>query len=375
MIMITPPLPQMLDGIVRYAKEHEWRLVLANRFLRPPNDWNGDGAIVTLRESGETERFAKGLERHGIPFVDLTFRRPDIQAPRVLVDYEAVGRIAAAHFADIGLRHAAWFSTVWSNVHSLIFKGFSGEWTAKGRAKPLRIILADSVAKSRLDNIDRFAAVVGQKLRALPKPAGILALNDDEAARILGLCLELGISVPDEIAILGIGNDTFTCENLTVPLSSVVDSPWQRGYEGAALLDRLMSGDKPPKDPIFLPCTEIAERRSTDAVAASSPALRRALAILTEEFVNPPSAVQLAERVGVSRATLDRMFAQELRHSYRDEILRRRITMAKALLRDTRQSVHAIATTCGFCNAGHFINTFRCACGETPAAWRRKQQS
>ena len=370
-IMITPPLPQMLDGITRYAKEHEWHLILANRFLRAPNGWNGDGAIVTLREDSETERFAKGLERRGIPFVDLTFRRPDIQAPRVLVDYESVGRIAAAHFADIGLRHAAWFSTVWSNVHSLMFSGFSKEWSARVGGKPLRMVLADSVARSRLDNIDRFAAVIGPKLSKLPKPAGILALNDDEASRILGLCLELGIQVPDELAILGIGNDTFICENQTVPLSSVVDSPWQRGHEGAALLDRLMAGAKPPEAPILIPCNEIVARRSTDTIAASSMAMRQALAILAEEFVNPPSAVLLAERIGVSRATLDRMFAHELRHSYRNEILRRRMTMAKTLLRDTHQSVHAIAAKCGFCNAGHFINTFRDVCGQTPSAWRR----
>ena len=290
MIMITPPLPQMLDGIVRYAREHEWRLILANRFLRAPNGWNGDGAIVTLREDGETERFARGLERRGIPFVDLTFRRPDISVPRVLVDYVSVGRIAAAHFADAGLRHTAWFSTVWSNVHNLIYRGFSEEWSSSGHDKPFRMVLVDSVAKSRLDSIDRFAAVIGQKLRGLPKPAGILALNDDEAARILGLCLELGIQVPDEIAILGIGNDTFICENQTVPLSSVIDGPWQRGYEGAMLLDRLMTGETPPENPILIPCREIAARRSTDAVAASTPTMRHVLRIVAEEFVDPPSA-------------------------------------------------------------------------------------
>ena len=375
MIMITPPLPQMLDGIVRYAREHEWRLILANRFLRAPNGWNGDGAIMTLREDGETERFANGLERRGIPFVDLTFRRPDISAPRVLVDYVSVGRIAAAHFADAGLRHAAWFSTVWSNVHNLIYRGFSEEWCSRGHGKPFRMVLVDSVARSRLDSIDRFAAVIGQKLRGLPKPAGILALNDDEAARILGLCLELGIQVPDEIAILGIGNDTFICENQTVPLSSVIDSPWQRGYEGAMLLDRLMAGETPPETPILIPCKEIAARRSTDAVAASTPTMRHVLRIVAEEFVNPPSATLLAERVGVSRATLDRLFVNELHHSYRDEILRRRLKLAKSLLRNTRKPVYAIAAQCGFCNAGHFVNTFRDACAQTPSAWRRDPAS
>ena len=371
MLMITPPLPQMYGGILRYAREHDWHLTLADRLVRLPSGWNGDGALVTLRENGASQRFAESLARRGIPFVDLTYRLPDIPVPRVLVDYESIGRVAARHFASIGLRNAAWFSTTWSNVHGLIFKGYSSECRARGLEKPLRIILSDVVAKSRLDNTDRFMAAVGPKLRELPKPVGILALNDDEASRILGLCLELEIPVPEDVAILGIGNDTFLCENQTIPISSVIDVPDERGYGGAALLDRMMDGEAPPESPILLPCREIVPRRSTDAVAASSPALRRVLAILAKEFANPPSAVHMAERVGVSRATLDRMFANELRHSYRDEILRRRMAAAKTLLRDTRQPVHSIAAECGFCNAGHFINTFRSHCGQTPAAWRR----
>ena len=371
MLMITPPLPQMLDGIVRYAREHGWRLILANRFLRTPNDWDGDGALVTLREGDESPRFVEGLARRGIPFVDLTFRRPDISAPRVMLDYESVGSIATGHFAEIGLRHAAWFSTVWSNVHSLIFKGFSKTWTEQVGGKPQRIVLADSVPKSRLDNTERFIAAIGPKLQALPKPVGIFALNDDEAARILELCIELGLHVPEEVAVLGIGNDTFLCENQTVPISSIIDSPEARGYEGSALLDRMIDGESPPRTPTIIPCRDIVVRRSTDTVAAENPILRQALSIIRDDFVNPPSAVQLAERLGISRATLDRLFSGELGRSFRSEILRRRLLKASSLLRESELPVKVIAAECGFCNSGHFVNVFRNTYGKPPEAWRR----
>lgn len=374
MLMITPPLPQMLDGIVRYAREHSWRLILANRFLRAPNDWDGDGALVTLREDDESPRFVEGLVRRGIPFVDLTFRRPDIPASRVLLDYESVGEIATRHFAEIGLRHAAWFSTVWSNVHSLIFKGFSNTWAARVGGEPQRIVLADSVPKSRLDNIERFIAAIGPKLLALQKPAGILALNDDDAARILGLCIEFGIHVPEEIAVLGIGNDTFLCENQTVPISSIVDSPKARGYRGAALLDRMIDGESPPRTPTIIPCRDIIVRRSTDTVAVENPLLRQALSVLRDNFVNPPSAVQLAERLGISRATLDRLFNSELGRSFRSEILRRRLLKASSLLHESDLPVKVVAIECGFCNSGHFVNVFRNTYGKTPEAWRKAER-
>lgn len=371
MLMISPPLPQMRDGIARYAREHGWRLILADRFLRTPNDWDGDGALVTLREGDESPRFVEGLARRGIPFVDLTFRRPDIPATRVMIDYESVGSVAARHFSEVGLRHAAWFSTVWSNVHRLIFKGFSNTWEHLTGGTPQRIVLADSVPKSRLDNIERFVAVVGPKLRGLCKPAGILALNDDEAARILGLCVELGLQVPEEVAVLGIGNDTFLCENQTVPISSVIDNPEERGYKGAALLDRMIDGEQPPRTPVVIPCRDIAVRRSTDTVCAENPILRQALSVIKDNLINPPSAVQLAERLGVSRATLDRLFNCELKRSFRSEILRRRLLKATSLLRESDLTVKAIAAECGFCNSGHFVNVFRKKCGNAPDAWRR----
>jgi len=366
MLMIDPPIPQRFDGIMRHARERGWRLTLANRLVRAPMGWAGDGALVTLRRDAAVVRFAEDLLRRGIPVVDLTLHRPDIAVPRAVPDYAGAGRLAARHFADIGLKRAAWFSTEWSNVQRLFHAGLS-EGLA---APPERFVLSELVPRSRLDDPDRFAAAMGPRLRALPKPAGLLAYNDEEAARLLALCADEGLQVPEEIAVLGIGNDAFLCENQPVPLSSVDDELEKSGRAGAELLETLMDGGPPPPGPVLVPCTRVWARRSTDTFATGSAVLRRALEILTSRLASPPSMVQLSEEVGVSRATLDRLFLRELGRPAHAELLRRRLAKAKELLREGDLSVGKISETCGFCNPGYFAAAFARAEGVPPRAWR-----
>ena len=368
MLMLHPPIPLRFDGIVRYAREHNWHLTIANRLVRTPSGWNGDGALVTLRGDVATTHFTEGLIKRGIPVVDLTSYMPEIDIPRVIPDYREAGRIAGGHFAEIGLKRVAWFSTIWTEVHRLFFDGLSENWP-----KAERIVLADFVPKTKLDDVDRFAREMTPRLKALPKPIGLLTYNDEEATRILALCLETGIRVPDDIAILGIDNDTFLCENQQVPLSSVIDDLERNGYEAAAFLDRLMSERRPVRRknvPMLVPCRGLAVRQSTDMLAVDNPVLRKALELLRTTIENPPSTVQLAKSVGVSRATLDRLFSAELGRSIHDELLRLRIAKAKGMLSEGNGTVNEIAAACGFCNAGHFINVFRKAVNTTPAKWR-----
>ena len=369
LLMIDPPIPARFEGIGRFAREHGWRLTLANRLVRAPRGWSGDGAIVTLRDDPAVLRFAEGLRAKGIPVVDVTYHRPEVVIPRAIPDYRGAGLVAARHFLDIGLKRAAWFSTSWSNVQRLFHEGLvagMGE-----RCEVARFVLSEILPRSRLDDPDRFAAALAPRLRALPKPVGLLAYNDEEAARVSALCQDIGIQIPEEIAILGIGNDTFLCENQTVPISSVIDDLERNGYEGAALLARLMDGAPAPDAPVVVPCGGIRARRSTDTFAAESPVLREALRLLTERLDNPPGVNRLAQLVGVSRATLDRLFLRELGRPPHAELLHRRLAKARELLRDTDLPAAEISTRCGFCNPGWFSAAFAKAEGLPPLRWRQ----
>ena len=109
------------------------------------------------------------------------------------------------------------------------------------------------------------------ELARLPKPLGIFAYSDYDASRVLGICREHGIDVPREVSILGVDNNPIICENQQIALSSVNHDLERVGYEGAALLDRLMQGEAAPERPVLIPPRGVTTRQSTDTAAVSDP--------------------------------------------------------------------------------------------------------
>ena len=79
-------------------------------------------------------------------------------------------------------------------------------------------------------------------LKRLPKPIAIMTCHDDRGLQVLDACHRVGLTVPDQVAILGIDNDPFLCNLSNPPLSSIDVNPERIGYEAAAVLDRLMQG-------------------------------------------------------------------------------------------------------------------------------------
>src|SRR5207248_10574137 len=104
-----------------------------------------------------------------------------------------------------------------------------------------------------------------QWLRDLPKPVGIMAFDDATAHDLAEACLEAGIGVPDHVAIVGVNNDDLLCESAWPPLSSVEADYSRMGYAAAAMLDRLMRGEKPSADErlVLLPPLGVVRRQST----------------------------------------------------------------------------------------------------------------
>ena len=93
----------------------------------------------------------------------------------------------------------------------------------------------------------RSDAVTFKSISALMRrsiPLVDLTYDDTDAARLLYAAKELGVNVPEELAILSIGNNPLVCENQSVPLSSIDQNLELGGYEAAALLDRLMSSSQ-----------------------------------------------------------------------------------------------------------------------------------
>lgn len=383
LLLSAPLFPARNEGIGRFAKESGWNIVPGGLLFDGLRGWRGDGALVTLRQDPEVLSFVRRLRRRGIPVVDMTSERPEIAIPRVCADNRAIGRLAAEHFAERGYRHAAWFSTNWSPLQAERYAGFAeglagARDAASGRARetplkaapPARWVLAEGpAAKSRNDSaaIARWFAGL---LRAAPKPLAVLCNETKDAARVLAECRFLGIAVPEEIALLGVGDDPMLCENQAVPLSSIMQNGRRLGLEAAALLGKLMDGEAPPEGPVLVPPSGIAVRASTECVAANDPLVARALALVARNLSRPWGVGQLAAELGVSPASLGRRFKADRGRAPGAEIARQRLVRAKALLRDTTLGLAEIAECCGICNAPYLSNLVRRETGLSPREYR-----
>lgn len=363
--MISPMSAPRVGGIARYAREHGWHLMMQDRLGYHPLAWNGDGVIATLRHDPATLGCLRALMRRGIPVVDLTASRPDISVPRVTSDHVGIGRLAAEHFAERNFKNVVWFSIGWSHVHELRFRGLSavapaGKW-----------VLSDELPKRKQNDWGAFSRWLGGKLSDARKPLAALTYDESDAARLLEAAERAGVSVPEELAILSIGNERIICENQSVSLSSIDQNLERGGYEAAALLDRLMHGGRAPAKPILIRPGGIVLRRSTDTLAVADPDIRHAMEFIAANLSRPIGASEIAAAIGLSRNALDKRFSAEIGRPVHAEIMRQRLARAKALLKERGPSIAKIAAATGFCTPSHLSNAFKSATGMPPHAWRR----
>ena len=208
-------------------------------------------------------------------------------------------------------------------------------------------------------------------LNAAPRPTAVLAYDETDAVRLLHLCLAAGIDVPDDIAILSIGDDPLVTDNQPVPISCIRQNLARGGYAAAALLDRLMNGGKHPAKPILIKPEGINVRRSTDTVADDNPLIRTVLLYIRDNLHRPFGAEQVADALGESRSRLDKTCAARFGKSLGKVILSHRLAEVKRLLLKSDLSIGEIAARTGFCASNYLIKKFKAATGLTPFVWRK----
>jgi LacI family transcriptional regulator len=93
-------------------------------------------------------------------------------------------------------------------------------------------------------------------------PDALFALNDALALSTLEVLYELGIRVPDDVALMGMGDLPFTAY-AGVSLSTMKEPIEEMGREAAKLMLELIA--HPGKGPVerLIPCLELKARRTT----------------------------------------------------------------------------------------------------------------
>lgn len=175
---------------------------------------------------------------------------------------------------------------------------------------------------------------------------------------------------PEEVAVVGVDNDDLVCGCLSVPLSSVHHDLERLGYEGAALLDRLMDGEPAPRQPIRISPKRVVMQKSSDLIAVEHPEVAAALRFIRERYQGPLAVAEVLAVTRLSRRGLEKAFRTQVGHTINDEILRVRLTHAQELLAQNDQRIVAISAATGFFRPQYFRTVFRQATGKTSRQYR-----
>ncbi|MFT3787294.1 MAG: substrate-binding domain-containing protein [Tepidisphaeraceae bacterium] len=356
-------------GVAEFARQAGWIIDdVITHTGRPPTKWTGDGIIALLRHrDSELVRFVR---RSRLPVVDLVNELRHFRVPRLLADNRAIGATAAEHLLSCGIEHLAFLNLWNSQVEQERMAGFRDAVVRAGRS----FHTIEAWREGRTDpGHDETMDWLRQRMLELPRPLGVMGQHDREAIYLLQACELAGLSVPEQVAVVGSDNDPLLCELGPVPLSSVDNRRRDQGYEAARLLDRLMKGHAPPTEPVRVPAGPVIIRQSSEVLAVPDLDLSKALRYIADHYREPISVQQVVDHVDVARRRLYMLFETHLGRPIHAEILRRRLDHAKRLLVTTDSKLYSVARTCGFPDAQQFTRVFTREVGTPPSRYRQQR--
>jgi LacI family transcriptional regulator len=369
----------ILRGISQYIRENApWTVYLEQRSLLDPEppwlkDWDGDGII-----SGTVPPTSSLTHRRGIPTVDLNDQfdpdtdRPPRGRPHIQSDHTAIGALAAEHLLERGFTHFAFFGYPGFAWSKRSFEGFAAAVRDAGFACHTYQDAQRASWGHQLPSWEAEVDGASRWIADLPKPLGLMACNDFRGVQVLDACRRAGVAVPEEVAVIGADDEVLACELAYPPLSSVIPDCRRIGYEAAALLDRMMQGERPPRVTREIPPLGVVTRQSTDVNAIDDPSVASALQFIREHACEGIGVEDVLGHILVSRSVLQKRFRATLGRTIHDVIAGERLRRVKQLLVETELTLHEVTRRAGFSHLEYLSAVFRKATGSTLAAYRRE---
>lgn len=364
-------------GMLRFAAQHpDLRL----RFLLPLRPDN--------QRRLRSGRLAKDLDVAIIPrdhFIALNLSHPDI--PFVCLDAlpgdsikadafvnlneQELGKAAAELLIRRGYRHFAYLGSVASSSaerSNLRGKAFAGA-VLRHQFTYAALPIAPPHQTEIYDELPELTAA----LMALPKPCAVFCFNDIRASLICDACRFSGLSVPEQIAIVGVDNDLNLCNSQSPTITSLLPDFEKSGVLVLETARRLVSNASKTAGTIrhVYSGVKTIERMSTRDINASGKIVSRALKLIEKSFSNPEFSIpRLAQSLGISRRLLDMRFSEVTGKTAHDALCARRIEEARHLLSTSHMSISEIAERSGFASQSTFRAIFISREGKSPKSFR-----
>jgi len=231
----------VIDGIEQYANEKGYNVMVCvsnesyeKEVLNFSLLANGsvDGLIVSVaRETQKIKKYNhfEALTKDEFPLVLFDRIIDEIQCDKVIIDDIGGGYKAANHLLEIGAERIALLSTQdYISVGALRKEGYIYALKSKGIE-----VQEDLIYK--LDDSQNLYHQIEKVINVPNPPDAILAVNEIYAANALIIAKKRGLSVPEDIAIIGFTSGLISAFT-SPPLTCIVQHGFLMGQQAAELL-------------------------------------------------------------------------------------------------------------------------------------------
>jgi len=360
------------EGIARFgATRPGWQFVpIAMQDLDQPGTPALDPLDGMLGGVASEPRRA-AVARQGLPFVELMHGHLTPACTAVYSDEMAIGQQAAEHLLGAGFEHLAMCRAPQAaDTANGDLTSSSSDQREAGFTRAVRAA-GHEPAILKIDWRDA-ARTLAEALGELPTPLGLMC-SDDNMGKVALQAAELADRrVPDDLAVVGVNDSILTCAFSNPPLSSVRPD-WERiGYEGAALLQRLMEGEPPPDGPVLIPPLGVTVRQSSDVLAIDDPDVAAAMRWVRDHAHEPGDVGDLLRALPMPRRSIERKFRAALGYSPAQAMRRAKIEHVKRLLIHTDWPMPRVAAQSAYRDAKDLATQFKKMTGQPPTAFRAR---
>jgi LacI family transcriptional regulator len=332
-------------------------------------NWDGDGLLVYRYTAAEASAWSK----KAISVVNLSTEHPSKARifPRVTLDNEEAGVMAAQHLMTLGLRRFAYWHDPHRRYSCERLEGFSRELRREGHEAQVFEIPASYF--SDRERAGKIESQAWKQLAKLEAPTGLFTKDDIAAVCALRALATLGLRCPEDIPVVGVADDMVYCNGTNPALSSIRFPGRMIGNKAMQLLLSMMQGETvADATRVLVKPVQLTVRESSGLVELPDEVVTKAMRFIRANVPERGVSVdELCRAAGVSRELLRQRFQHTLGRTPKEEIDRQRAQIVCNFLRQTTWTIDRIAEDLGFGAADELCRFFKRTMRVTPGGYRR----